>query len=106
MAAAAGISPASTFVSTTTFRIPYKLRPLSYSVSFFLRTAYDVYVLPPLLLLLLSLVTVFQKSVSRRAQIINNHYVFGRLSRPDHPHNNPGYLCPTLNTLYQVTPRE
>ena len=60
-------------VCTTTFRIPYKLQPMYYSVSFFvLRTAYDVHVLPspPLLLQLLSLVMVFRKSVSRRRQII------------------------------------
>ena len=36
----------------------------------------------------------------------NNRYFFGRLSQPDHSHNNPGYLCLNLNTLNQVTPRE
>ena len=66
-----GISPASTFVCTATCN-PYKLQPLSYSVSlFFLRTAYDVYVLPSLLL---SLVMVFRKSFSRRRQIITTFF--------------------------------
>ena len=36
----------------------------------------------------------------------NNHCFFGRLAKPDFSHNNPAYLCPTLNTLYQVTPRK
>ena len=90
-----GISPVSTFVCTTTFRIPYKLQLLSYSVSFFfLRTAYDVYVLPPppplvLVLLLLSLVMVFRKSVSRRRQI-NTTFLAASLS-------------PIIPTIIQVT---
>ena len=36
----------------------------------------------------------------------NNRYFFGLLSKPNHSHNNPGYLCTTLNTLCQVTPRQ
>ena len=78
-----GISPVSTFVCATTFRIPYnKLRPLSNSI-FFSRAAYDVYILSPpppllLLLLLLSLALVFRKSVSRRRQLITTSYFVGR----------------------------
>ena len=34
------------------------------------------------------------------------YFFFGRFSNPENSQKNPGYHRPTLNTLYQVTPRE
>ena len=95
-------------VCSTTFRVPYKdkLQPLSYSVSFFVLRTITISTYNRRRCCCCCAVSYHGFSKVGLPEAANNHYFFGRLSKPDHSHNNPGYHCPAVNTLYQVTPRE